>query len=343
MLQKNEASVGVPVPAVAKWSSPQFYLGILFTMAIATAGTFAANLPLLDRIGAMLTSILIAVLYRNFAGYPESLRTGIQFSAQKILRFAIILYGFKLNIDVVLNQGGMLLVHDTLTIIVAISMTMLFAKLFKGEKMLSLLLGIGTGVCGAAAIAAVSPIVKADEEDTAIGAGIVALMGTIFAIVYALLRPFLPITPIQFGIWSGISLHEIAHVAAAAATAGPNALAIGLLAKLGRVFLLIPLSFILSLWMRRKNNEGAAKSAPFPWFLVGFLATSIIGTYFHIPKSIVSDLSNDIGPFLLSAAMVGLGLNVHLSHLRSRALRPVLAMFVASIILSVFSYFTLWF
>ena len=120
------------MPAVAKWSSPQFYLGILFTMAIATAGTVAANLPLLDRIGAMLTSILIAVLYRNFAGYPESLRTGIQFSGQKILRFAIILYGFKLNIDVVLNQGGMLLVHDTLTIIVAISMTMLFAKLFKG-------------------------------------------------------------------------------------------------------------------------------------------------------------------------------------------------------------------
>ncbi len=84
-------------------------------------------------------------------------------------------------------------------------------------------------MCGAAAIAAVSPIVKADDEDTAIGAGIIALMGTIFAIGYALLRPILPITPIQFGIWSGISLHEIAHVAAAAAPAGSNALAIALL------------------------------------------------------------------------------------------------------------------
>ena len=321
----------------------KFYGGVLFTLAIAAAGTLASNLPVLDRIGAMLTAILLAVVYRNIFGYPESLRTGIQFSAHKILRFAIILYGFKLNIDVVLHQGGMLLVHDVLSIIVAISVTLLCARIFKGEKMLSLLLGIGTGVCGAAAIAAVSPIVNADDEDTALGAGIIALVGTVFAIAYALLRPVLPITPVQFGIWSGISLHEIGHVAAAAATAGPNALTIGLLAKLGRVFLLIPLSLILSLWARRHTDQENAKRAPFPWFLLGFLVTSIIGTYCPLPKELVAEISNVIGPFLLAAAMVGLGLNVHLSHLRSRALRPLLAMLIASLFLSVFSYLTLWF
>lgn len=326
-----------------KLSSWKFGGGILFTLAIAAVGTAAANLPVLDRIGAMLTSILVAVLYRNFFGYPEVIRTGIQFSGQRILRFAIILYGFKLNIDVVLNQGGLLLVHDALNIAVAIGTTLFLAKLLKAEKMLSLLLGIGTGVCGAAAIAAVSPIVNADEEDTALGAGIIALIGTFFAVGYALLRPVLPLTPAQFGIWSGISLHEIAHVAAAAGTAGPDALSIGLLAKLGRVFLLIPLSFILSFWMRRKNSQEAAKSAPFPWFLIGFLATSIIGTYFHIPKNIISEISDVIGPFLLAAAMVGLGLNVNLANLRSRALKPLLAMLAASIVLSLFSYLTLWF
>ncbi|WP_353852738.1 putative sulfate exporter family transporter [Dehalobacter restrictus] len=331
------------LPVNPKWRSIKFYGGILFTVLIAAAGTIAAKLPVLDRIGAMLTSILIAVLFRNFFGYPESLRTGIQFSAQKILRFAIILYGFKLNIDVVLTQGGPLLLHDVVTIIVAVGTTMLLARLFKGEKVLSLLLGIGTGVCGAAAIAAVSPIVKADDEDTAIGVGIIALTGTIFALGYAMVRPILPITPEQFGIWSGISLHEIAHVAAAAAPAGSNALAVGLLAKLGRVFLLIPLCLILSLWMRRKDKDKVTQGAPFPWFLVGFLATSIIGTYIPIPRNILSGISNVIGPFLLASAMVGLGLNVHLANLRRRALRPFLAMFVASIILSVFSYFTLWF
>lgn len=342
MLQQNDISI-VSSTVTKSWMKPQFYFGILFTLIIAAIGTAAANLPVFNHIGGLLSAILIAVVYRNIFGYPENIRTGIQFSAQKILRFAIILYGFKLNVDVVLHQGGLMLVHDILSIIVAILTTLLLAKLLKADAMLSLLLGIGTGVCGAAAIAAVSPIVKADDEDTAIGAGIIALMGTLFAITYALIRPYLPITPVQFGIWSGISLHEIAHVAAAAAPAGSNALTIGLLAKLGRVFLLIPLSLVLSLWMRRKDRNESAKSAAFPWFLVGFLATSIIGTYFPIPKNILLDISNVIGPFLLAAAMVGLGLNVHLSHLRSRALRPLLAMFIASIILSVFSYFTLWF
>ena len=343
MLQQNNMMMVATSTTTKKWMNPQFYLGILFTLIIAAVGTATANLPVLNHIGGLLTAILIAVLYRNIFSYPENLRTGIQFSAQKLLRFAIVLYGFKLNIDVVLHQGGLLLVHDALSIIVAIATTMVLAKFFKADMNLSLLLGIGTGVCGAAAIAVVSPIVKADDEDTAIGVGIIALMGTLFAITYALIQPFLPITPVQFGIWSGISLHEIAHVAAAAAPAGTDALTMGLLAKLGRVFLLIPLSLILSFWMRRKDRNESAKSAPFPWFLVGFLATSLIGTYFPIPKDILFDISNVIGPFLLAAAMVGLGLNVHLSSLRSRALRPLLAMFIASIILSAFSYFTLWF
>lgn len=329
--------------AKEKWKNPWFYLGIIFTFGIAAIGTIAAKLPVLSNIGAMLTAIIIAVIYRNVAGYPEKLRTGIQFSGYKILRFAIILYGFKLNIDVVLKEGGLLLVHDALSIILAISLTLLFAKFFKAEKKLSLLLGVGTGVCGAAAIAAVSPIVEADDEDTAIGAGIIALVGTVFTVAYTLIRPFLPMSDAMFGIWSGISLHEIAHVAAAASPVGSDALVIALLAKLGRVFLLIPLSFILSFIMRRKNKDGAAKkSAPFPWFLIGFLIASIIGTYCNIPKSIITTFSNVIGPFLLASGMVGLGLNVHLSHLRTRALRPLLSMFIASIALSIFSYFTIF-
>ena len=101
-----------------------------------------------------------------------------------------------------------------------------------------------------------SPIVKAREEETALGAGLIALVGTIFAVGYTIIRPFLGITDIQYGVWSGVSLHEIAHVALAAAPAGQDALAIGLLAKLGRVFLLIPLSFMLMVWMRRKGKSG---------------------------------------------------------------------------------------
>ncbi|WP_337140915.1 putative sulfate exporter family transporter, partial [Staphylococcus aureus] len=89
---------------------------------------------------------------------------------------------------------------------------LLLNKYIKGDKNLILLLGIGTGVCGAAAIAAVSPILKSREKDSAISIGIVALIGTIFSLAYTVIYSIFTISPEVFGVWSGTSLHEIAHV-----------------------------------------------------------------------------------------------------------------------------------
>lgn len=327
---------------IKKFYSLHFILGILFTVVIAAMGIGLAYFPVANRIGAMLCAILIAVLYRNTLGYPEELRPGIQFTAQKILRFAIILYGFRLNINMVLQQGIPLLLRGVLIIVIAISTTLLISKGLKGEKTLSLLLGVGTGVCGAAAIAAIAPIIRAEDEDTAIGVGIIALVGTLFTLAYTVLYPYLGLTPTQYGMWSGISLHEIAHAAAAASPLGSDPLAAALLAKLARVFLLIPVSFILVLWMRHKakDNSEPAQTASFPWFLLGFILTSLIGTYLPIPTQILDFLAT-LSSFLLAAAMVGLGLNVHLASLRSRALRPLAAMLIASVLVSIVSYFTI--
>ncbi|UOF92756.1 putative sulfate exporter family transporter [Fodinisporobacter ferrooxydans] len=319
--------------------------GIAFTFVIALLGLGLSTLPIFDRVGQLACAILIAVMYRQVAGYPEAIRPGIQFSAKKLLRYAIILFGLKLNINVILHQGLWLLVRDTGTIVFAMAATVLIAKLFKADRSLSFLLGIGTGVCGAAAIAAVSPILQAKEEDTAIGAGIIALMGTVFAILYTIIRPFVSLSAINYGIWSGVSLHEIAHVALAAAPAGQNALAIALLAKLGRVFLLVPLSFILMAWMKHKGKtEQTDAKIEFPWFLIGFILMSLIGSYvigksIILPASVMNDIAN-VTTFVLTMAMVGLGLNVSFKDLRTKALRPLIAMTITSVLLSTITFFT---
>jgi len=320
--------------------------GIAFTFVIALLGLGVSKLPIFDRVGQLACAILIAVMYRQVAGYPDTIRSGIQFSAKKLLRYAIILFGLKLNVDVILHQGLWLLVRDTGTIIFSITATVLIGKLFKADKSLTLLLGIGTGVCGAAAIAAVSPILHAREEDTAIGAGIIALMGTVFAIVYTILRPFVHLTANHYGIWAGVSLHEIAHVALAAAPAGPSALAVALLAKLGRVFLLVPLSFILMAWMKRKGKaELSNAKIEFPWFLIGFILMSLIGSYIigkyiFLSASMMNDIST-VTTFVLTMAMVGLGLNVSFRDLRTKAFRPLVAMTITSVLLSTITFFTL--
>lgn len=322
-----------------------FVGGVIFTLVIATLGLGLSQLPGFALVGPLACSIIIAVLYRQVAGYPEALRPGIAFSAKRLLRFAIILYGLKLNIDIVLHQGLFLLLRDTGTIVFAILGMVLLARLFKADASLSLLLGVGTGVCGAAAIAAVSPILRADEEDTAIGAGIIALMGTVFAIAYTLIRPLLPLTNMQYGVWSGVSIHEIAQVALAAAPAGHDALAIALLAKLGRVFLLVPLSFIFVFIMKARGTHDPKAKIEFPWFLIGFIAMSLVGSYILgkwiiVPAEVMTVISNG-SAFILTAAMVGLGLNVSLAHLRTRALRPLLVMTLVSVLLSVVTFFTI--
>lgn len=325
---------------IGKWLT-----GISFTFFIAFLGFLLAMVPGFNHIGQLACAIIIAVIYRQLFGYPEILRNGITFSSKKLLRLAIIMYGLKLNIDTVFHDGLGLLIRDALVIVFAIVLTIWLAKIFKADKMISLLLGVGTGVCGAAAIAAVAPIVKAKDEDTAIGVGIIALMGTIFAIIYTIIRPILPLLPLDYGVWSGISLHELAHVAIAAAPAGEDALAIGLLAKLGRVFLLIPLCFIFIYIMKRKSKrtDDKQQKVEFPWFLIGFILLSILGSYVFGQSIPVSDkvmeTISTITTWLLTAAMVGLGLNVSLRDLRSRALKPLLAMTITSICLSILAYF----
>ncbi|WP_432363214.1 YeiH family protein [Sporosarcina sp. UB5] len=321
--------------------------GIAFTFFIALLGFLLAKVPGFDHIGQLASAIIIAVAYRQLFGYPEVLREGITFSSKKLLRLAIILYGLKLNIDVVFRDGLGLLARDVLVIAFAIGLMVLLAKWLKADKSISMLLGVGTGVCGAAAIAAVAPIIKAKDEDTAIGVGIIAMLGTVFAIGYTVLRPIVPLLPIEYGIWSGMSLHELAHVAIAAAPAGEDALAIALLAKLGRVFLLVPLCFIFIYFMKRKSKGGeeGQNKIEFPWFLVGFIAMSLFGSYVlgrSIPVSdnVMAGISTAT-TWLLTAAMVGLGLNVSLKDLRERAMRPLIAVTITSVCLSVLVYFIL--
>ncbi|MEC1398204.1 putative sulfate exporter family transporter [Peribacillus simplex] len=319
--------------------------GIGFTLIIAVLGFILAALPGLNHIGPLACAILLAVVYRQVFGYPKKLRTGIQFSSKKLLRFAIILYGLKLNMIVIFHQGFPLLLRGTITIIFSIVVLMIIAKWLKADFNLSLLLSVGTGICGAAAIAAVSPIIKAKDEDTAMGVGIIALVGTVFSIIYTLIYPFLSIGPMNYGNWVGISLHEIGHVALAAAPAGQDALAHALLAKLTRVFLLIPVCFILMLWVKKKGKVEGEARFEFPWFLIGFIVMSFVGSYIIGNKVLVSQkvmsYIADFTSFMLTMSMTGLGLNISLKELRTKAIRPLIAIIITSVLLSSLTYISL--
>src|SRR5699024_5354987 len=133
-----------------------------------------------------------------------------------------------------------------------------------------------------------------------------SLTEIVYSICYTLLLPILPMDSLSYGAWSGLSLHELAHVALAAEPAGEDALAFALLAKLSRVFLLVPFCFSLVFWMkiRSKSEEDTQSSVPFPYFLIGFVVMSLLGTYVLgsiIPFSeSAMDVTSEITTFLLT-------------------------------------------
>ncbi|WP_394523752.1 YeiH family protein [Staphylococcus xylosus] len=320
------------------FNNKSFIFGILFTFIIAAISLISSKLPLLDKVGALTIAIVIAILFRHFKGYPESYRPGITFASKRLLKFAIILYGLKLNIFDVIGEGSTLLLIDGGVIIVSIGLMLLLNHYIKGDKAITLLLGIGTGVCGAAAIAAVSPILKSREKDTAISIGIVALIGTLFSLAYTVIYTLFTISPEVYGVWSGVSLHEIAHVILAADFSGETALRIGLLGKLGRVFLLIPLSIVLIFVMNLKSQaRNTNQRIEMPYFLIGFVLMAIFHTYVPIPQFIMQ-IIEQLTTICLLMAMVALGLNVSFKDLQDRAFKPLIGVIIVSMILSTITF-----
>ena len=316
-----------------------FIIGMIFTLGIALLSLALSKLPILTNVGGLSIAILIAILYRHFKGYPDQYKVGITFSSKRLLKIAIVFYGLKLNIDEILGRSGPLLIMDVGIIIFSIVMTYALSRLFKAETSITTLLGVGTGICGAAAIAAIAPVIKSKDKDIAISVGIIALVGTVFSLCYTLIYSIVHMSPIHFGIWSGTSLHEIAQVVLAGNYAGIDSLKIALLAKLGRVFLLIPVIIIFILCVKYKNKDSEqSHRIDFPYFLIGFIVMALINTYIPLPSILIKVLEIITNIFLLMA-MVALGLNVSFKDLKSRALKPLLIIIIVSICLSIISYF----
>ena len=317
-----------------------FLYGILFTIIVAAISYLLSYVPVLSSIGALAIAIIISMIYRNSIGYPEPLRGGITFVSKKLLRVAIILYGLKLNLYIIATDGLWLLLGGIFVILFSVFMLVFINKLFNGNENIALLLGFGTGICGAAAIGTVSSIIKSDEEDTAISIGLISLVGTFFALIYTFLFPVVNLTDSVYGMWAGLSLHEIAQVVLAGSVS-QDSLAFSLLAKLSRVFLLVPVSFVLMYsWSKRTTGENSKQKVNFPYFLIGFLLLAVINTFIAIPENI-SQAIDEIAKFLMIMAMVGLGLNVSFKSLLNKAKVPMISLLVTSSLLSIITYFLL--
>jgi uncharacterized integral membrane protein (TIGR00698 family) len=202
-------------------------------------------------------------------------------------------------------------------------------------------LAAGTSICGAAAIVAVSGALDAKEEDTAVGVGAVTLYGTLAMFLYPLLGAALQLTPDQFGLWAGSSIHEVAQVVGAAftfdsATGGNEAAQLATVVKLGRVLTLAPMAIVLTMMFRKgaKARAGGAKIPLVPWFITLFIVTMAIRSFGVLPQGVLNGLIQ-ADNFLLAVAMAGLGLDLKWSKVRAAGLRPLYVTGIATVFIGV--------
>tara|TARA_R110000850_G_scaffold277140_1_gene423467 strand:+ start:7596 stop:8462 length:867 start_codon:yes stop_codon:yes gene_type:complete len=261
----------------------------------------------------------------GFQKYAHHFGQGVLLSKSMLLRLGIVLYGFRVSVQQVYDLGlpgitiGLLIVILTLFLAV-----LLGKKLFRLDNELSLLIGAGSAICGAAAILATESITKAGSEKVSVAVATVVIFGTISMFAYPLIFPFLGMDVKNYGVFIGSTIHEVAQVVAAANAIGGVAAETAIIEKMFRVILLVPFLFMLLILGGTPTNATAhkgVKKIPVPWFAVFFLLVIGINSVWQPPSHIIAAIIK-IDDFLLAMAMVSLGLSTHFASIRRVGAKP---------------------
>ena len=297
---------------------------------LIAAGTVAATL-IGDLDGApspIAVSLLLGLIASPFIHLGDS--SPVPIIGRHALRTGVVLLGFRITLDDIADLGVV-----TLTLTIVVSLAVLFSTVWIGRRLLlgpklSALLGIGTAICGASAVAAAGTTIESKQEDTAYAIATVTLIGTIATFALPAVGPWIGLDDRDLGIWIGMMVHDVGQVVAASTTVGDVALTSAIPVKLVRVLLLVPVLAILagtSLAPRRDHAErptGVARIRGLvPGFVALFILASVISSTGVIPDDVVG-VASDIERVLFTAALFAIGVSVHLPALRRIGPRPAL-------------------
>ncbi|MGD9970067.1 MAG: YeiH family protein [Sulfuricurvum sp.] len=331
--------------------------GILFVAIFATAATLIAGLGPVKSLGIspLVVGIVLGIFYANTLHnkLPSAWESGIVFSGKKILRFAIVFYGFRITFQQIEQVGleGFLVSLIMLSTTFVIG-TYLGQKVFKLDRDTSMLTASGASVCGAAAVLATEPVLKGEEYKTAIAVSMVVLFGTISMFLYpvlyaAIIAPatgFLHMDPMTFGMYVGGTIHEVAQVVAVPASipgADQDMANTAVIVKMTRVILIAPMLIVLGIYlsMTAKKTGSAAGGVKLviPWFAVYFVGMAGVNSLIlnftdaHAGEAIAETIQstigsiNEIDTFLLTMAMTALGMGTRFAKFKGLGLAPIYA------------------
>ena len=316
--------------------------GIIFVAIFAAAATYISDLSFIKALGLspLVIGIVMGIFYANTLHNktPDAWQSGIVFSGKKILRFAIVFYGFRITFQQIADVG----MEGFLVSLIMLTSTLLLGawigqKIFGMDRDTSILTASGAAVCGAAAVLATEPVLKAQEHKTAVAVSMVVLFGTISMFLYPVLYTtlienatgILAMTPKEFGIYVGGTIHEVAQVVAVPASIPNVPIEMAndaVIVKMTRVIMIAPMLIVLGLYLsyvaQKEGTSGGKLKLVIPWFAVYFIAVAGFNSFHLVPQNIV-DIINEIDTFLLTMAMTALGMGTIFAKFKGLGLAPL--------------------
>jgi len=313
---------------IAVSSPPSRVKGLLLCGVLVAAAFAARQSPALHVVSPLVLAIMAGILFRNTAGVVSGTEEGLRFAMRRLLRLGIVVLGFQLTLRQIAEIGADGLAITALGLIATYFFTVRLGRALSVSPALSQLIAAGTSICGASAVLGVNTMIRARDEDVAYAVACVTVFGTAAMLLYPLLGSGL--SPHDFGLWSGASIHEVAQAVAAGGQAGPEATLFATVTKLTRVAMLAPMVLLLG---RFSHKQG---SAPFPWFVAAFAAVVLLSSTGLVPEVITSHamLASQI---LLAFGLAAMGLQTDVSRLCAMGLRPLALGACASLFISVFT------
>jgi len=289
-----------------------------------------------------LSSLTLAILLGMVLGntvYPnlaERLSVGVAFAKGQILRLAIMFYGFKLTLTQVSSVGLSAVMSDALVLTSTFLLTYwIGTRWLKVDKQTTLLIGSGASICGAAAVIATEPVVKAEAHKVTIAVATVVVFGTVAMLLYPFLyhlgwlQPWLNAQ--QYGIYTGSTIHEVAQVVVAGNAISPEVGDTAVVTKMIRVMMLAPFLLILSFALTKGSSDNGKKPSfmnriqqvKVPWFAFIFIAIVLLHTWVPMTASFERSMVI-LDDVLLTMAMFALGLTTHLGAIKQAGVKPLI-------------------
>ena len=307
-----------------------FLLGIAICFAVAALSVLLEKLIPGGLLGASIIALFMGTLINSFF-HPKWIKPALKFTSKRILKLAIILLGASLSISTIVTVGKMTFFVMLFTFAVCFGAGFFIRKLFGLNWKLSNLISAGTGICGGSAVAAIAPVIDADDKDIAFAMSSTFLFDMVMIALYPLMGRALGLSDIAYGIWAGTSVNDTASVVASGYAFSEIAGDFATMVKLTRTLAIIPTVLVFAfIGTRIKQKELAHTSGGkkvnvlkiIPWFICGFLLLAILNSFSLIPAE-ASGVLKGTSKFLMVTALAAIGLNTSLVDFKKAGLRPM--------------------